>query len=468
MPPPAPVVSQTGRWFRRGLSLTFKTATGLALTYGVGKTLFGGPPIPDKGTRLHVNRQTAPFTVDKTTYVPLHEPQRKFVEDCDIPTPQPCVISGGKMHALFLWIRVNPDANSWEVARSMSRLQELVRDVTGPMCRGALDEVLAGVGFGPEFYSRVMGCSPQSFSYEVSPVAGMTTGGDILVHAKSHHGGSLVALSRAIQRALPENSVLSLDETYCFAAMTPEEMLRQSGYDQLGNVNYKHISGEPNPKEADREKSPDKCVRRPEVVVAAGTETEVDTEGKRLQAAVDVTSGGSYVLTQKWVNDVCVVDKCAGTNMDAWLGQGWRPSSYQKTKQEETCPASVVHELALTSTEKWIARAYEECVEMRKQLPDATVIVNPGSNVSTKAGKSCRPFRMLHQSMPFAIRGATSGIFFIGYAASPRDQELLLERLGTSGSGRKTSCDDLSRLTHTVSSACWYFPSIQELRIISC
>ena len=67
------------------------------------------------------------------------------------------VFSQGKDHALYLWIHLKPSANSREVARAMAKLQKYVDEVCDPSMRDEDDEVLAGVGFGSNFYGQVRG-----------------------------------------------------------------------------------------------------------------------------------------------------------------------------------------------------------------------------------------------------------------------------------------------------------------------
>ena len=65
------------------------------------------------------------------------------------------VFSPGKDHALYMWIYLKPTANPREVARAMAKIQKYVDEVCDPTMRDEDDEVLAGVGFGPNFYAQV-------------------------------------------------------------------------------------------------------------------------------------------------------------------------------------------------------------------------------------------------------------------------------------------------------------------------
>lgn len=77
--------------------------------------------------------------------------------------------SQGKDHALYLWVHLKPTANVREVARVTARLQKLVDKVVDPTMKDEDDEVLAGVGFGPNFYAQVQAgifqYGLQGFSY---------------------------------------------------------------------------------------------------------------------------------------------------------------------------------------------------------------------------------------------------------------------------------------------------------------
>ena len=61
-----------------------------------------------------------------------------------------------KNHALYLWIHLKPSANVREVARVAAKLQKFVDEVVDPTMKDEDDEILAGIGFGPNFYSQVL------------------------------------------------------------------------------------------------------------------------------------------------------------------------------------------------------------------------------------------------------------------------------------------------------------------------
>ena len=65
------------------------------------------------------------------------------------------VVSGTKEHALYLWIRLSDSANAAKCARTAAKIQQLCDRVTPPDMRDESDEILAGVGFSPNFYRKV-------------------------------------------------------------------------------------------------------------------------------------------------------------------------------------------------------------------------------------------------------------------------------------------------------------------------
>jgi len=65
------------------------------------------------------------------------------------------VFSQGKNNAVYIWIHLKPTANPKEVAKVVANLQKYVNEVCPPNLVDEDDELLAGVGFGPNFFKQV-------------------------------------------------------------------------------------------------------------------------------------------------------------------------------------------------------------------------------------------------------------------------------------------------------------------------
>ncbi|KAF6032789.1 hypothetical protein EB796_008903 [Bugula neritina] len=73
-----------------------------------------------------------------------------------------------------------------------------------------------------------------------------------------------------------------------------------------------------------------------------------------------------------------------------------------------------------------------------------------------------KPFEIVRQSQPWGTVSGDSGLFFIGYAASPENFEFMLDRMvGAGGDGHS---DLIMTLTSCVKGTYWYFPSVPELK----
>ena len=63
------------------------------------------------------------------------------------------VLSNTKEHALNLWIHLQPNVDVKKILRVATDLQNYVDEISPPETTS--DEILAGVGFGSKFYSKV-------------------------------------------------------------------------------------------------------------------------------------------------------------------------------------------------------------------------------------------------------------------------------------------------------------------------
>ena len=65
------------------------------------------------------------------------------------------VWSATKDHALYLWIHLRPEANAKQCVKTVANLQRHVDSLTPKDLTDEDNEILAGVGFGPELLYKV-------------------------------------------------------------------------------------------------------------------------------------------------------------------------------------------------------------------------------------------------------------------------------------------------------------------------
>ncbi|KAL8609838.1 hypothetical protein ACOMHN_020673 [Nucella lapillus] len=307
------------------------------------------------------------------------------VSAASLPASQPSVYTQTKDHALYLWIHLKPTAKARDVARAVAKLQRYVDEVSDPSMRDEDDEIVAGVGFGPNFYCQVAGKTKENFTYPQRKGAlgeMPSTGGDVFVHAKSHQVSKLFELGQVILKNLPKDSVDKFEDIYSFVF--------RNGRDLSGFID--------------------------------GTENPADDDDRR-DVAVEKSTGGSYVITQKWIHDLNLI----GSEKDKTL-------------------------------EGWVGRSREDSTELsRKTITSHVARMTGGSSFQQP-----KPVQMVRQSMPFGTLAGEAGLFFIGYTASPSNLEFMLDRMvGAGGDGH---CDDIMRLSKNVTGTYWYFPGVAELK----
>lgn len=381
-----------------------KCLAGVVITYGVYKALEVHPHAHDgrdrtvvvtkDGLTSHSSRRRGPWPGSYT------DPPMK---------PQPSVASIAKSHSLFLWIKIKPLSDFKDVVSSMARLPHYVYQVTGPILAGSKDEVLAGVGFGPEMYRMGAGGAPRHFTNRRhhlikrrEPAVGDSVGGDVLIHAKSNNIQYLINLNRIVLNALPINSldwhesVIATDDTVQIA-----NTYKQDGSSPLGMVNHDFKTGQIPPS-------------------YASPPTPEDRMDMKYRIAVDPANGGSYVIAQKWVHNWHVVDTLGDMTIDTFMGRAWDDCVAQNKNRPGYQMAA---DLARNSLNDWVGQAFSECQEMRRRHPNLKIRCKAGTSEARAS-----PFRMLRQSMPYAKDDYT-GMMFIAYSASPLDHEMLVERL---------------------------------------
>lgn len=460
----------------RRIKLMMGTATGIALTYGVYKTVLGGEPYLRRAQNECTPKvckvvENPPFEKVELDIERIEDPSRHGLQERPPPAvyldlaasarSQPCVTAHDKAHSLFLWIGVKEEADPRVVACRAARIPEMVKQVEEPNDEACGNyRVMAGVGFGPEFYKIVRGNVPQPFSNaKHSLISAKSVGGDILIHAKANDLETLKELSKTVLNSFPEDSILWHEETYGQHS-DPDSINQHVNEDEGVNVlNYQYTKGE-------MELFPPKLPvhrTKPNILFVTDTGTD-DTIPKRSEIAADPKTGGSYVMTQKWVHDETLLDRKGEDVMNEWVDKAWEvcagPPGERKFKAHTIPHQPFGAEIARESMEKWLNTAYQECLAIQQKHPNRQIICTPGN-------PGLVPFRILRQSLPFKSQSGDVGLFFICYASTPQYNEMLLDQLVASacGGGRlNKACRNVFRLSQNVRSACWYFPGVQELR----
>ncbi|XP_074640930.1 dye-decolorizing peroxidase YfeX-like isoform X2 [Tubulanus polymorphus] len=206
------------------------------------------------------------------------------------------VYSETKKHAVYIWIHLNSNANVQTCAKIAANLQRYVDHVVPPKDRDDEEEILAGVGFGPDFYRKVAGKTEKEFNYAHRKGALgdlPSTGGDIFIHAKSDTYSNLFELTQIILKQFPPGAVKQFEDVYSF--------VYKNGRDLSGFID--------------------------------GTENPADEE-HRQSVTVEKSTGASYVITQKWIHQFDVINS-AGDKMEQWVGRS-KPDSIELRRKSIT------------------------------------------------------------------------------------------------------------------------------------
>ncbi|XP_005095556.1 dye-decolorizing peroxidase YfeX [Aplysia californica] len=249
---------------------------------------FAVPTVYGKGTREEFLTAPATPPIGKTVKNTslCHDPcaaKKKPRKSCQVS--QCNITSEAKCYSLFLWISINPSANPCCVARVAADIESAIDSVTEP-CEDPSQEVVAGVGFGPNFYSQVMGKTCKNFYYSARKGANgelPSSSGDVFLHAKCNNKGKLFDLCKNYICSFPEGSICEFEDVYGFDY--------QNGRDLSGFLDNRT----------------NRC----------------DEEGLK-DVAIECETGGSYALAQKWVHDFCIIrpenkpalEKYIGRDMD--------------------------------------------------------------------------------------------------------------------------------------------------------
>ncbi|GFO45888.1 Dyp-type peroxidase yfex-like protein [Plakobranchus ocellatus] len=184
--------------------------------------------------------------------------------------PQSNVISGLKKYSLFLWITLEPDADPCAVACAAVKIDEAIAATQGFDC-DIDDEVLAGVGFGPNFLCQNCLSPSKNFCYRARKGKRgemPSSNGDIFVHAKADSLGQLFDFCKIYLHGFPDDSVSEFEDCYGFSYRGSRDI---SGF-LINQTN--------------------RC-----------------KEEDLRKVAVESSTGGSYALAQKWVHDLCALEE---------------------------------------------------------------------------------------------------------------------------------------------------------------
>ncbi|ESN99335.1 hypothetical protein HELRODRAFT_67330, partial [Helobdella robusta] len=197
------------------------------------------------------------------------------------------IITSTREHALYLWIYIDPNANATAVARVVANLQSHVDYVSPPADVNENNKIVAGIGFGNNFYKKVYfiipTATPRDFPLVTRRgVLGVlpATGGDVFIHAKSNSKSKLFELTERIKSQLPNNSMDSFEDVYGWVYKNGRDL---SGF----------IDGTENPSELE----------------------------ERKQVAVERSTGGSFTITQKWLHNMKFIHSQSDETLEKFVGR---------------------------------------------------------------------------------------------------------------------------------------------------
>jgi len=307
------------------------------------------------------------------------------------PAPDNCyyqnnITAPPTMYSLFLWISLDEKANPKCVAEIAANMDSLVDSVTSP-CDGENEEVIAGVGFGPNYYNQIMGKTWRNFYYTARSGKNgdlPATPGDIFLHCKCNNLGKLFDVCKNYICSFPEGAISEFEDIY--------------GFDFRGG---RDLSG------------------------FYDCRTNRCEEAHRRGLAIEVETGGSYALTQKWIHDFCII----------------RPENKAQL-------------------EKYIGREMDRGGELAHKSNSSHISRMKGGPELDKTPL----YEIVRHSQNFGTLATDAGQFFLAFTNNPGAFEWMLDRMV--GAGFDDSCDDAMKISHCVKGAYWYFPSIDQLQCI--
>jgi len=222
------------------------------------------------------------------------------------------------MYSLYLWINVDGESNPRAIAKVAADIENLCESVNGP-CDDQCEDVIASVGFGPNFFSQVYGktCRP----YYYTPRKGLNgempyTPGDILLHARCNNKGKLFDLCKNYIFSFPQGSLTDFEDIYGFDFRTNCDL---SGFRMLTN--------------------------------------RLDECGRRC-VAIEQQTGGSYCLAQKWVHDFQMMGPSNCKELEKYIGRDMENAAELKNKSSSS------HVARMRGTSELMANAQYEIVNL--------------------------------------------------------------------------------------------------------
>ncbi|VDD82222.1 unnamed protein product [Mesocestoides corti] len=331
---------------------------------------------------------------------------------------QDLVVSEDKTNGLFLILHIHPTASPHECIKALQKLQAHIDRVSPVDIRDEDSEIIMSIAFGADFLSKVYpdavskGVEPYPFNERKGKSSLMpATGGDILIHAACGEKGKLFELVQAVLGDMPEKAVQRVEEVYGFVYRNGRDL---SGFIDGSKIDMNLVADCP------------EIYLIPSLLhfVAIGTENPAD-EDERIEVAVSSKTGGSYVLTQRWIHDLRKIATESEKAMEAHIGRT-RPDSIEiKPVQPTSHVGRMTHGLS------------EEAAEER---------------------------RIVRHSMPYGEASRECGLFFIAYAKSPETLDWMLDRMA--GLTHDSIEDALFHFTRPVTGAYFYSPSKAELEEI--
>jgi len=156
-----------------------------------------------------------------------------------------------------------------------------------------------------------------------------------------------------------------------------------------------------------------------------GTENAADDD-TRFEIAVNKDTGGSFAITQRWIHNLQMFTDTKDSVLEGMVG-----------------------------------RARSDSTELKKKSATSHV----ARMTSGPAFNAPKPVQIVRQSMPYGTVGAEAGLFFIGFAESPKNFDYMLDRMV--GATTDKLSDEVMRFGKCVEGSYWYFPSAEELKTLA-